>query len=70
MKFCPRCGTPRERNFCGGCGFGFPDATLQVETSVIPQTLVYGEGFDPAKHCSNCGEPKNPSTNSCRFCDA
>jgi len=37
MKFCPRCGTPRELNFCRNCGFAYEAVAPEAPQEVAPQ---------------------------------
>ena len=80
MRFCPRCGTPREFNFCRTCGHAYevqidhplfePEPVVEESTQTSPTRIdvAYGDGFNPELHCTNCGEPKAPGFESCLLC--
>lgn len=72
MKFCPNCGTPRTAKFCAGCGFSFEAGTeYSSSTSAMeaPQSIIYGEDYDPENDCFNCGNPKSKRAKTCSLCD-
>ena len=69
MKFCVKCGTPREGRFCTKCGFAFNDTEPQTQSIELPRPeLQYGLGFAPQSHCPNCGEPKGGQLITCSLC--
>jgi len=74
MNFCPDCGTPRELNFCRNCGFAFAPAEVATPVEESTQSsptrieVAYGEGFNSAVHCANCGEPKAAGFTNCLLC--
>lgn len=81
-KFCPQCGTPRQGNFCGKCGFNFKahestpstpvsggsevDAT-ELSHRALPKGLIMGDKFNPKSHCDNCGL-KLDKDSKCKEC--
>lgn len=78
MNFCPKCGQKRLGKFCGGCGFNFGEVSaapsVQGSSAVnkdeftVPRGLIFGEKFDPKKHCHNCGA-KSAKTDLCSECE-
>lgn len=40
------------------------DSRVEVQTN-----LLYGEGFDAKKNCTNCGEPHKAKATTCLLCD-
>jgi uncharacterized membrane protein YvbJ len=74
MKFCPKCGAPREGRFCIKCGFNFESegqtgsAPVVVVQSQRPQK--YGEGFTEEGNCSNCGAQRAVGQATCSLCSA
>jgi hypothetical protein len=61
--------TPHQERFWNGLTW-----TESVRSSLpaIETPMLYGEGFAPATHCYNCGEPKPKakSATNCKLCDA
>lgn len=62
----PAAGAQRQVPYAPGA-----DAKLFAAAARVPNTpLVYGEGFNPATNCHNCGNPAQKAGKPCKLCGA